>query len=196
MKNFYKLLPILILAYGVFNIYTLFNEHEEAITMLQGQKETADVQLVKIKKKVASIKQNEDKLKEYETKIVEVRKQIDELKTKMPSESDRTAVLQELTNTAQELNLKEVTFNPVPKLDKGMYIVNSVSLSGKGTYLQFLILFEKILTNKRFFNIDNFLLTESPADNKGRFIFVNVKADLQTFEYNKDYKAPEVAPST
>jgi len=198
MKNFYKFLPFLIFLYGGFNCYTMFTEHEEAYENLTQQLESADAQLAKVKKKVAGIKQNEDKLREYESKVSEVRKQIDELKTRMPAESDRTAVLQELNNTAQELNLKEVNFNPVPKIEKGMYSINSVSLGGKGTYLQFLILFEKILSNKRFFNIDNFLLTESPADNKGRFIFVNVRADIQTFEYNLDYKEPvaEVPPQT
>lgn len=188
---------MIILFYGGYNCYNLFNEHQEAKEGLKQQLEAADVQLTKVKKKVAGIKQNEDKLREYENKVNEVRKQIDELKTRMPAESDRTAVLQELTNTAQELNLKEVNFNPVPRQDRGMYIANSISLGGKGTYLQFLILFEKILNNKRFFNVDNFLLTESPSDSKGRFIFVNVKADIQTFEYNTEYKDPtQVVPKT
>ncbi len=198
MKSFYKFLPLLILLYGGYNCYLLFIEHEEVYENLQDQRSTATVQLDKVKIKVAGIKLNEDKLREYEAKVSEVRKQIDELKTRMPAESDRTAVLQELNNTAEELNLREVTFNPVPKLDKGMYSINSVSLSGKGTYLQFLILFEKVHNNKRFFNVDNFLLTESPGDAKGRFIFVNVKADIQTFEYNVDYKEPvvEAPPKT
>ena len=195
-KQLFKALPFLILFYGGFNCYTFFTEHEESNAMLTQQLEAADAQLAKIKKKVASIKQNEDKLREYEAKISEVRSQIEDLKTRMPSESDQTAVLQELTNTAQELNLKDVTFNPVPKADRGMYLINTITLSGKGTYLQFLILFEKIKASKRFFNVDNFQLVESPSDNKGRFIFVNVKADLQTFEYNQNYKDPQVAPKT
>lgn len=195
-KQLFKVLPYLILFYGGFNCYTFFTEHQERSVQLTEQLEAADSQLVKIKKKVASIKQNEDKLRDYEAKISEVRKQIEDLKTRMPSESDQTAVLQELTNTAQELNLKDVTFNPVPKADRGMYLINTISLSGKGTYLQFLILFEKIKASKRFFNVDNFQLVESPVDNKGRFIFVNVKADLQTFEYNQNYKDPQVAPKT
>jgi Tfp pilus assembly protein PilO len=195
-KQLFKILPWLIIFYGGFNCYTLYTEHEENSLMLQEQLAASDTQLVKIKKKVANIKQNEEKLREYETKISEVRKQIEELKVRMPSEADQTAVLQELTNTAQELNLKDVTFNPAPKADRGMYLINTISLSGKGTYLQFLILFEKIKANKRFFNVDNFQLVESPADNKGRFIFVNVKADLQTYEYNQNYKEPEVQPKT
>ena len=142
-KQLFKMLPWLIIVYGIFNCYTLFTEHDESSSMLQQQLDAADVQLVKIKKKVASIKQNEEKLKEYESRISEVRKQVEQLKIQMPSESDQTAVLQELTNIAQELNLKDVTFNPSPKVDRGMYLINTISLSGKGTYLQFLILFEK-----------------------------------------------------
>lgn len=184
-QQLFKILPIIIFLFGGFNVYTLYTEHVEAEEQLKQQLDTAETQLIKTKKKVAGIKQNEDKLREYEAKLSEVKKQIDELKTKMPTEAERTAVLQELTNTAQELNLKEVTFNPVPKNDKGVYFVNSISLSGKGTYLQFLILFEKVQSSKRFFNVDNFTLSESPGDVKGRFIFVNVKADLQTFEYNE-----------
>ncbi len=196
-KQLFKILPLLLVAYAIFSCYTLYTEHEENVVMLQDQLNSADSQLVKIKKKVANIKRNEEKLSEYETKIIEVHKQIEDLKVRMPSESDQTAVLQELTNTAQELNLKEVTFNPAPKVDRGMYLINTISLSGKGTYLQFLILFEKIKASKRFFNVDNFQLVESPADNKGRFIFVNVKADLQTFEYNQNYKdQTQVAPKT
>lgn len=195
-NNFFKAIPYVIFLYGGYNCYNLYIEFEEAKEMQQQQLEAIDSQLVKLKKKVAGIKQNEEKLKEYEAKVVEVKKQIDDLKTKMPSESDQTAVLQELTNTAQELLLKEVSFNPVPKTDKGMYLVNSVSLSGKGTYLQFLILFEKIQASKRFFNVDNFQLTELPGDAKGRFIFVNVKADLQTFEYNNNFADPGVVPKT
>lgn len=196
MKNFYKLLPFLIFAYGAFNIFTLYTEHEEAYALVLGQKDSVDAQLIKIRKKVSFIKENEDKLKQYESKIVDVKKQMEDLKVKMPTESDQTAVLQELTNNAQELNLKDVNFFPVPKANRNLYIVNSVSLTGKGTYLQFLILFEKILSNKRFFNVSNFVLTELPGENKGRFTFVSVQADLETFEYNNDYKAPEVPPQT
>ena len=78
----------------------------------------------------------------------------EQLKTKMPMESERAVVLNELNELSQKIGLKDVLFSPLPVQDKGMYIINSIGISGKGTFLQFLILFENIQGSKRFFNID------------------------------------------
>jgi Tfp pilus assembly protein PilO len=115
----------------------------------------------------------------------------------MPPASEQTAVLQELTDTSKDLNLKDISFNPIPRMDKGLYFINGTELKGKGTFLQFLIFFENILRTERFFNIEKIAITNTSSDNKGRFIFVDVNAAIQTFEYNELYRDPLLpAPPT
>jgi len=183
----FKKLHFLILIFASWQCYVLYTDHVDQKEILEQQVPPVEVQLEKLKKKVANIKKNQEQLKEYESKLEEVRAQVNQLKTKMPSEAERSDVLQELKNQAEELGLKEVTFNPLPQQDRGMYLINSISISGKGLFVQFLVLFEKIQASARFFNVDNLTLTQSVSDASGRFVYITVKADIQTFEYNEKY---------
>jgi len=185
-----KYLHLLIFFYGAWDLFGVHDEHLVLLKEIEDQIEPAQVQLEKIKKKVENIKENEEKLKRFEASIEEVKSQIRLLQKKMPPASEQTAVLQELTNTSKELNLKDVNFSPLPRLEKGLYFVNGIELKGKGTFLQFLIFFENVLRTERYFNIDKIVITDSPSENKGRFIFVEVNAAIQTFEYNEGYKEP------
>lgn len=186
---------VIFLIYGTYQLFGIQDEHQVAMEMLTQQIPALEAQIAKIKQRVENVKDNEAKLKESEQATEDYKRQIAEMKIKMPPTSEQALVSQELTNNANELNLKDVNLSLAPKQDKGMYFINGIKLNGNGTFLQFLIFFEHVLNSKRFFNIDELTITEHKTETKGRFIFVNVDASIQTFEYNENYVEPKAAPT-
>ena len=120
---------------------------------------------------------------------------MEELKTKMPPNSDKTAVLQELRNSAQAINLKEVIFNPGVRTDNGLYFSNGIDIKGRGTFLQFLIFLEQSYSGKRLLNVNKFKMTASDKQSKGRFFFVNVETLIETYEYNQNFVPTAITPA-
>jgi len=192
-----KILPFALIGLGLWDGFTIFEEETERTEMLEGQIAPAEVTNNTLRKRIENIKNNEEKIAEYEKRISDLQKQMDDLKTKMPPDSDKTAVLQELRNSASTINLKEVTFNPGVRKDNGLYFTNGIDVKGRGTFLQFLIFLEQVYSGKRLFNISKFKMTASSKQTKGRFYFTDVETLVETYEYNSNYTPPPtaVAPS-
>ncbi|MDH4469109.1 MAG: type 4a pilus biogenesis protein PilO [Bacteriovoracaceae bacterium] len=189
-EKLFKFLPFLLIAYASWQSFNIFEEETTKTETMEMQIAPSEANNVKLRKRIEEVKLNESKIAEYEKRIIDLQKQMEELKTKMPPESDKTAVLQELRNSAQTINLKEVTFNPGTRKDNGLYFSNGIDIKGRGTFLQYLIFLEQCYSGKRLLNISKFLMTASDKQTKGRFFFVKVETQLETYEYNVNYVPP------
>jgi Tfp pilus assembly protein PilO len=193
-KNLFKFIPIFLIALGGWESYNIFNEETDKTAQMESRVPPAEAKNQKLRARIENIKSNESKIAEYETRIAALQKQIDEFKTKMPPTEDKTAVLQELRNSASTINLKEVVFNPGLRKDQGLYFSNGIDMKGRGTFLQFLIFLEQAYSGKRLINVSRFKMTSSAKQSKGRFYFVDVETQVETFEYNPNYVPPAPTP--
>ena len=80
-----------------------------------------------------------------------------------------------LTKTAQDINMKGVTVAFEGKENKGPYTIKKYNLQASGTYLQYLILLEKISEFERLINVQSILL-EIPSDKtRSRYQLINTR---------------------
>lgn len=190
-----KLFPYAIIGFTLWQSFGIFEDETERTEMLEMQVGPAESAVVKLQRRIKAVKDSESKIAEYEERLNDLKKQMEALKTKMPPDEDKTAVLQELRNSAQSINIKDVTFNPGAKKDNGIYFSNGIDIKGHGTFLQFLLFLEQSYSGKRLININKLKMTASPTQSKGRFFFVDVETLFETYEYNTNYVPPAPAPT-
>lgn len=179
----FKYIHIFIFLYGAWDIFGIHDEFLVQQEQLQGQLDAQKAQLEKAQLRVKRIDDNQQKIAEYESALQKLESEFETLKIKMPPRSDQPKILQDLSTVARDLNIKTIVFNPLPSENRTDYVVNKVELSGKGTFLQFLLYLEQISKSERFFYIDQVLMTKSADQQKGRFVFVETKSVIQTFEH-------------
>jgi Tfp pilus assembly protein PilO len=192
MDKLLKNLHIIIIAYGVLTAYTAFEDFTLKQEQLERKIPPINSKISKEKKKIKDLENFRNSITEYQDQIGAIKGQIDELRKKLPSDDERTIVLEELKAEASSLNLKEITFKPKYKDEKGVYFANGIEVLGIGTYLQFLIFFERMASSNRIINVKEFAITEPDKKlNRGRFYLVNSRIIIETFEYNENYKPPK-----
>jgi hypothetical protein len=83
-------------------------------------------------------------------------------------------------------------------VNRGFYFAKDYKFTGTGTFLQFLILMEKLevmASNDRILNVKSLSLsvTDRLAENdkKSRFQLLNFEAKIESFRYNPNYDVRE-----
>ena len=129
-----------------------FKEIDEKINGVISSEDSARVALnnaKKTKKEIATFFRDIDEAK---GKIEKVAAEIEKTYQLLPSEISDTEYIGILKKMSDELHIKEMSITPEKDDDHGFYITRKYRFAAKATYLQFLIMFEKIGENKRILN--------------------------------------------
>jgi Tfp pilus assembly protein PilO len=187
-----KNLHVIIIAYAFFISYTAYTEFEEQLENKGNKIGPLKSKIKKAERKLSEIENFKSTIDDYQSQIQAIKGQIEELKRKLPTDAERTVVLEELKAEASQLNLKEISFKPKYKESRGVYLANGIEINGIGTYLQFLIFFERMARSNRIINVKEVLIKE-PKDikNRGRFHLVDSKITIETFQYNENFREPK-----
>src|SRR5690606_6576315 len=105
-----------------------------------------------------------------------------------PSEISDTENLSLIRSTAESLNIRGISLSPDSERSNGFYFVKPYTFSAKGTFLQFLIFFERIGESTRLFNIRELKFQRSREEQRGRFQLIEVSAIIEAYRYNQNHK--------
>lgn len=195
MEGIFKFLPFLILLYGGYTTWTELEEHDEKVVNLQNQLTGKKAAKKRLEKKVAEVKEFIPQIDSVEKAISDFESKIESIKFKIPPLEVKTDILDELSNEAKKLNIQKVNFKPSYERPNsgGIYITNGLEFDAVGTYLQFLVFFEKLSTANRLFNVNSISVKDSTEGSTqgGRHKIIKANAIIETFHYNENYKPEE-----
>ncbi len=187
MKALFKFLPFIILIFGLWEFYGFYNEKSKRM-------EELDSEIIEINNNNNSIQEDIKKIKsvskgsvdELQKKVLEAKGNLDKVSKLIPPISDKTVILEELSSVARDLNIRDISFKPKYEKENhdGLYITNGIEFKGKGTFLQFLVFFEKIKKLDRIFNIDSLKVQNKTLKKSGKHVLVDFKAVIETFHYS------------
>jgi Tfp pilus assembly protein PilO len=190
MENILKGFSFILLGYGLYSTYLDFEQHTEKVNNIENfQIPGVRNKIRAMEKKIGEISKFKDQIDEYEEKISSFSEEINTIKIKIPPVEDKTSILDELANDAKKLNLQSVSFKPLYEKENsgGIYFTNGIEFQGTGTYLQFMMFFERLGMTERIFNVQSMEMKNFQGGSRGRYRLVNVKTVIETYHYNESY---------
>lgn len=179
---------ILILLYGVYGTYVTFDEHTIQLETIQSEGVAIEEEIALNQRKMKEIQEFSKKTDEYKVRVEEVAKNIESVQKQLPAETNDTQILSFFQNEITSLNIKDANFTPGREEKSTYFISKEYSLKARGTFLQFLIFFERIGTADRIYNIKNLKLTSADESQKGRFQMITGEGVIQAFRFNPDFR--------
>ncbi len=186
-----KNLHILFLFYAGYIAYDHQITLENNLIEIKGQFDSTRVKLSRIQKELREVKQFEENLEESKKRVQEVISKIETIQRQLPSEIQDASVNGTLTDFSNEL--KMINPSPVPKneVNKKFYISKDYNFDAQGTFLQFLIFFEKLENlslDGRILNVKYVRMqTSKEADPRSRFQILNLTTTLEAYKYNTNF---------
>jgi Tfp pilus assembly protein PilO len=179
---------ILLFVYGLYGAYVMYDEHSIQLAEIENTSTTVDAEIIETKKKVKEIQEFIKKADEYKVRVEEVAKNIESVQKQLPSETNDTQILTYLQSEINALNIKDAKFTPGKEFPSTYFISKDYTLKGRGTFLQFLIFFERIGNADRIYNIKNLTLTLGNESQKGRFQIIDGEGTIQAYRFNPEFK--------
>lgn len=179
---------LFILLYGLYGAWVMYDEHIIQLEEVQSRGNGVDADIENAKKKVNEIQEFMKKTDEYKVRVEEVAKNIETVQKQLPADTNDTQILTFFQSEISALNIKDASFNPGKEDKSTYYIAKEYNLRAKGTFLQFLIFFERIGTADRIYNIKDLKLTNLDQAQKGRFQIIEGSGVIQAFRFNPDFK--------
>lgn len=177
-----------ILIYGLYGVWVTWDEHMVAMEEIETRGSGIDQEIANAEKKLKEIQEFSKKTDEYKTRVEEVARNIEAVQKQLPAETNDSQILTFFQGEINALNIKDANFTP-GREDKGSYYISKdYSLKGTGTFLQFLIFFERIGNADRIYNIKEFKLINNNPNQKGRFQLITGEGVIQAFRFNPDFR--------
>lgn len=189
MGNIIKNIHLLIIGLGLFNLYNLWVEKSEQIDNNKNQVEafTSKIELKKKNKK--ELQEFFRDIEEAKDRIERVAQEIEKAQQQLPSEINDGEIMGFVTKKADELNIREINIAPdIQEENRGFYFIRKYIFKAKGTYVQFLILFENIAEYKRILNIGSVSFTRLNTVQRSRFQVIDGQIEILAYRYNTAYK--------
>lgn len=188
MDKLLKNLHWFIIAYAAFNFYVLYTESEEKYENVVSQEEAQRIQLTRNKKTQREIVNYYKNINEEKLKIERVANEIEKTQQLLPGEISDSENINLLRKMADDVNIKELSIAPEQDFDRGFFIARRYRVKARATYLQFLIMFEKIAENKRILNVGESVFRKTPEPQKGKFQVIDGSFSIEAYKYNSNFK--------
>ena len=189
MQTLIEKLHWFVFMYTLFIGYEMYASHDEKKLSLEARVPVMDQKLKVAKKKVSDLKKYFKDIEAAKRNIERVALEVEKVQRRLPSDIADSENLKMIQDIAARLNIKEVFIKPKVEIDKGFYFIKNYILTAEGTYLQFLVLFEKIAESKRLLNIKDVLFEEIvDRDQRARFKLIKGRVIVQAYRYNSRYK--------
>jgi Tfp pilus assembly protein PilO len=188
MQKLVSKIWILILAYGGFDAWTIYQEHEDAMHQLESSIPQIQGQITRARKEIKQIEGYKRDIKEAKENIELVAREVEKLQKKLPESIKDAENLNLIRNIASEINIKSIFLSPGIEENKGFYFTKRYKVQGTGTYLQFLMFFEKIGASERLLNIRQVEFKRSEEKQRGRFQLTNGTIIVEAYRYNPNHK--------
>lgn len=189
MAKLIKNIHLLIIGLGLFNLYNLWLDKSEKIENAASQVEALNNTIAIKKKNKKELQEFFRDIEEAKDRIERVAQEIEKAQQQLPSEINDGEIMGFITKKADELNIREINIAPdIKEDDKGFYFIRKYILKAKGTYVQFLILFENISEYKRILNIGSVNFSRLNTLQRSRFQVIDGQIEILAYRYNTNYK--------
>jgi Tfp pilus assembly protein PilO len=179
---------IIIFLYAAYTAYFLWEEHDFQYQELLVELPSIEEDIERTRKKVKEIADFKKKSEESKIRVEEVAKNIELAQRQLPSDINDTNIINYFQEEINMLNIKESTFVPGTESKSTYFIAKEYSLNAKGTFLQFLVFFERLAMASRIYNVKTLKLVSAGESNKGRFQTISTTSVIQAFRYNPEFK--------
>jgi Tfp pilus assembly protein PilO len=150
--------------------------------------EKARADLDKHEKTKKEIKKYLSNIEAEKAKIERVAQEIEKTQQLLPSEISDTENINLLRRMSEDVNIKEVSIQPDTDDDRGFYIARRYRFKAKATFLQFLIMFEKISESKRILNVATVGFKKLDQPQRSKFQLIDGEFSLEAYKYNAAFK--------
>lgn len=188
MEKLLKNLHWFIIAYAAVNFYLIYTETDERYQGIVAQEEIQRNQLASSKKTQREIANYYKNINEEKDKIERVAKEIEKTQQLLPSEISDSENITLLRRMADDVNIKELSITPEQEFDRGFFIARRYRVKARATFLQFLIMFEKIAENKRILNVGESVFRKSSEPQRGKFQVIDGSFTIEAYRYNSNFK--------
>jgi Tfp pilus assembly protein PilO len=163
-------------------------EVEEKVVDLKTRQETESKKLQKARKSKKDIANFYKDIDDAKSRIERVALEIEKNQQLLPSEISDTENINLLKKMADDVNIKELSITPMADENREFYIARKYKLKAKATFLQFLIMFEKISEYKRILNVSDLLLKKLEQPQRGKFQLIDGEFTLEAYRINQGFK--------
>ena len=189
MAKILSKLHIIILLWVV---YSVFEKYELYTSQINEVQKRIPIIKNKIKRRNKDLKDLQKFLKDVEKakKMIEkVAQENERIQRQFPTRINDSENLGIVSSMVTRLNILDLKLTPKDEENKGFYFIKTYNLKATGTFLQFLILLEKIGDKKdKLMNIGELTFKKSNLKNKGRYQLIDVDMNLLVYRYNSDFK--------
>lgn len=188
MNKLLKNIHWFIILAALFNLGSNYMESEEKVGELLTQQESQRDTLQKARRTKKNIQSFYKDIDEAKARIERVANEIEKTQQLLPSEVSDTENLSLLRRMAEDVNIKELSIVPEKDDDRGFYIARKYKFKAKATFLQFLILFEKIGENKRILNVSDLTFKKLDQPQRSKFQLIDGEFSFEAYRYNSKFK--------
>jgi Tfp pilus assembly protein PilO len=184
---------VFIFIYGAYTAWGLWEIHIQKVQESNVNVEILERKIIKLQKEKKQVKSFLKDIEKAKEKIKLVEEEVRKLQKKLPSKIVDTENLSLLKVIGDSLNIRNIFLAPGVEDNRGFYIAKKYDLTATGTYLQFLLLFEKLSTTEQLFNVVSIDLKKSDVQRRGRYQLINAKLSIESYRYNPDYKEKTIS---
>lgn len=178
----------IVVGLGLWNIWFLYEDHSLQIEEVISRETQIESEIGEKKKSLEEIKDYVRKADEFKSRIEQVAKNIETTQRQLPQETNDDKIISFLKSEMGLLNIKEGSVVSNQEQKSTYYISKDFSLKAEGTFLQFLVFFERLKEQDRIYSIKELKIVNSNDKQKGRFKMLSFQSVIQAYRYNPDFK--------
>ncbi len=188
MTKLINKLYILLLLHAAYLIY-------DAYTNIEEKKAKVNASIETLKRKVDKQKREKKLISEYvkdveakKQEIEEVAQQIEAIQRRFPQKLDDAANFKAIKDIADDLKIRELNIQPAGEISNGFYITKQYNINAKATYLQFLLLLERVADSERLLNVNGITMKRIKTKRRTRYESLDIVATIETYRHNPRHK--------
>ena len=181
-------LQVFIVLWGLYGAWVMYDEHSLKMDDLNNQFPSIEADILANQKKVKEIQEFVKKTEESKVRVEEVAKNIESAQKQLPADINDNQILTVFNSEINALNIKDPQTIPGGETTGTYFISKEYKLKANGTFLQFMIFFERIGNATRIYNVKSLKLVNADSNNRGRFQLISCESIIEAFRYNPDFR--------
>lgn len=188
IKKLIQNIWIVFLAFIAYDVFIRYTDHASKVDEIQSSIPAIEKSISSKEKKVSALEGYFSDIDNAKERIERVASEVEKVQKKFPSSINDSFYIKSLRDYTRKLNMKKVSIESGGEEDKGFYFIKKFNLTANATYLQFLMLLEKIEGFEKLLNISNVSFRELPDKQKGRFQLIEGKIVIEAYRHDPNHK--------
>lgn len=177
-----------ILIFSIYSVYESYATKEQRKDEIKNEISQLSAKIQKQRRQIKLIQEYQKDIEAKKNEIEEVAVQIENLQKRFPREVSDPENIKIIKELSDALKIRDLNITPEQDIVNGFYIVKRYKIVAQATYLQFLLLLERIAENERILNVNGVHLKRLETKRKQRYQPLEVEAVIETYKYNPSHK--------